>query len=109
MGRAHDRDMPGSSPRALLVLVLATLVSLVGLVDAVVDRTWDFAVVFGLAIVLLALLLARAPTGRVTLTVRRDLASWAAEQAVATGETPDDVVDRCLAAVRADMADRPGP
>jgi hypothetical protein len=97
--------MPGSSPRALLVLVLATLVSLVGLLDAVISRTWDFAVVFALAAGLQLVLLLRAQTGRVPLTVRRDLASWAAEQAVATGESADDVVDRCLAAARADVMD----
>ena len=100
--------MPGSSPRALLVLVLATLVAAVGLVDAVVSRTWDFAVVFALAVGLQLLLVLRAQTGRVTVTVRRDLAAWASEQAVATGESADEVLDRCVAAVRADVVDRPG-
>lgn len=101
--------MPGSSPRALLVLVLATVVSLVGLVDATVSRTWDFAVVFALALGLQLLLLVRAQTGRVRVSVRRDLAAWASEQAVATGESADEVVDRCVAAVRAGVVDRPGP
>ena len=101
--------MPGSSPRALLVLVLATVVSFVGLVDATVSKTWDFAVVFALAVGLQLLLLVRTQTGRVGLTVRRDLAAWASEQAVATGESADEVVDRCVAAVRADVVDRPGP
>jgi NAD/NADP transhydrogenase beta subunit len=95
--------MPGPSPRALLVL--ATVVSLVGLVDAVVSRTWDFAVVFALALALQLLLLLRVQTGRVPVTVRRDLAGWASEQAVATGETTEEVVDRCLAAVRANVVD----
>lgn len=101
--------MPGSSPRALLVLVLATVVSLVGLVDATVSRTWDFAVVFALALGLQLLLLVRAQTGRVRVSVRRDLAAWASEQAVATGESADEVVDRCVAAVRAGVVDHPGP
>jgi hypothetical protein len=101
--------MPGSSPRTLLVLTLATLVSLVGLLDALVSRTWDFVVVFALAAGLQLVLLVRTQTGRVALTVRRDLASWAAEQAVATGESTDEVVDRCVARSRADLVDRAEP
>ena len=100
--------MPGSSPRAFLVLLLATVVAVVGLVDAVVSETWDFAVVFALAVGLQLLLLLRAQAGRVSMTVRRDLAAWATEQAVATGESADEVVDRCVAAVRADVVDRLG-
>ena len=90
-----------------MVLVLATLVSLVGLVDAVVGGTWDFVVVFGLAVALQAVLLLRALTGRVAVTLRRDLADWASDQAVATGESADEVVDRCVSTVRADLVDRP--
>lgn len=100
--------MPGPSPRALLVLALATVVSLVGLVDAAVSGTWDFALVFALAVGLQLLLLVRTQTGRATVTVRRDLAAWASEEAVATGESADEVVDRCIAAVRAHVVDRPG-
>ena len=98
--------MPDSSPRTLLVLLLATLVSFVGLIDAALSRMWDFAVVFALAAGLQLLLLLRTQTGRAALTVRRDLAEWAAEQAVAAGESTDDVVDRCLAMARADLVDR---
>lgn len=101
--------MRGSSPRMVLVLALAILVSLVGLLDAVVGGTWDFAVVFALAVALQLLLLVQAPNGRVVLTVRRDLAAWASDRAVATGESPDEVVDRCVAAVRADLVDPSRP
>lgn len=97
--------MPSSSPRVLLVLVLATVVALVGLIDAVVGQTWDFAAVFGLAVLLQLLVLLQATTGRTTLTVRRDLAAWVADRAVATGETPDAVIDECLASVRAGLVD----
>ncbi len=97
--------MPSSSPRVLLVLVLATAVALVGLVDAVVGRTWDFAAVFGLALVLQLVVLLQTATGRAALSVRRDLAAWVTERAVATGETPEAVVDQCLASVRAGLVD----
>ena len=90
-----------------MVLVLATLVSLVGLLDAVVGGTWDFAVVFGLAVTLQVLLLLRTLTGRAPVTLRRDLADWASGQAVATGESADEVVDRCVSTVRANLVDRP--
>lgn len=97
--------MPGSSPRVLLVLVLATAVALVGLVDAVVGRTWDFVAVFGLALLLQLVVLLQTVTGRAVLTVRRDLAAWVADRAVATGETPEAVIDRCVASVRAGLVD----
>lgn len=92
-----------------MVLVLATLVSIVGLLDAVVGGTWDFAVVFGLAVTLQVILVLRTLTGRVAVTLRRDLAEWAADQAVATGESADEVIDRCVSTVRADLVDRPVP
>lgn len=92
-----------------MVLVLATLVSIVGLIDSVVGGTWDFVVVFGLAVALQALLLLRTLTGRTAVTLRRDLADWAADQAVATGESADEVVDRCVSTVRANLVDRPVP
>ena len=97
--------MSSSSPRVLLVLVLATVVALVGLVDAVVGQTWDFVAVFSLALVLQLAVLLHIATGRAPMTVRRDLAAWVAERAVATGETPEAVVDQCLASVRAGLVD----
>lgn len=97
--------MPSSSPRTLLVLVLATAVAVVGLVDTVISQEWDFAVVFGLAVVLQLVVLLQTRTGRAWLSVRRDLATWVMGRAVATGETPDAVVDQCLASVRAGLAD----
>jgi lysylphosphatidylglycerol synthetase-like protein (DUF2156 family) len=97
--------MPGASPRTVLVVVLATIVSGIGLLDAVVGRAWDFAVVFGLTLILQLVLLARFHRGRAELTVRRDLASWVAARAVATGESPEEVVDRALAMVRSGLVD----
>lgn len=101
--------MPSSSPRTLLALVLATVVSAVGLVDTVVSREWDFAVVFGLALVLQLVVLVQARTARAWMSVRRDLAGWVVGRAVATGETPDAVVDQCLASVRAGLLDDVAP
>lgn len=99
--------MPSSSPRVLLVLILAAAVAFAGLVDAVVSRDFDYAVVFGLALVLQLVLLLHLQAGRAPLSTRRDLASWVAERAVATGETPEVVVDECLASVRAGLVDLP--
>jgi len=93
----------------MLVLVLATVVSLVGLVDALVGPTWDFVAVFGLALVLQLVLLVRGLGGRAEVSVRRDLASWVAARAVATGETPEEVVDRALAMARAGLLDERSP
>ncbi len=99
--------MPNSSPRVLLVLILAAGVAVAGLVDAVVSRDYDYAVVFGLALVLQLVLLFQMQAGRAALSTRRDLAAWVAERAVATGETPEVVVDECLATVRAGLVDLP--
>lgn len=101
--------MTASSPRTLLVLVLATVVALVGLVDAIVSGTWDFVAVFGLTLALQVILLVRLQTGRAELTVRRDLAAWIAERAEATGETPEGVIDQCVANVRAGLVDERAP
>jgi hypothetical protein len=97
--------MSGSSPRALLVVVLAAVVALVGLVDAVVGRTWDLVAVFALTLALQLVLLLHLQTGRAPLSVRRDLAAWVAERAVATGEPPEAVIDQCLASARAGLVD----
>lgn len=86
------------SDRFLLTLILLVVVA--GLVDAVVGAQADLAVVFGLAGVLLLVVLGRSLGRRRPVTVRRDLAGWLEDHAHRTGQPRDVAADRAVEAYR---------
>lgn len=86
------------SDRFLLTLILLVVVA--GLVDAVVGAQADLAVVFGLAGVLLLVVLGRSLERRRPVTVRRDLAGWLEDHAHRTGQPRDVAADRAVETYR---------
>ncbi len=97
--------MSARNVRNLLAAALA--LSLIGGLDAVIGRVWDLATVFAATSLLLLLALALHPAHRRPLDVRADLATWLAEQSLATGEPVGRLADRALAARRAQLAREP--
>ncbi len=88
------------SPRILLVLVGALLVTSVGLVDAAIGGQADLVVVFAVAAALQLVALVGLRAGPRAVHLRTDLAVWADRHAAATGEPTERLVARCVAAYR---------
>ena len=86
-----------------LLLVLALVATAVGFVDSAVGRQWDTVAVFGIVILLVGAVLARVQSRRPPMPLRRDLADWLRERAAATGEDPEVVADRAVAAYRSGL------
>ena len=79
---------------------VSILVAVVAAIDAARGAHWDQ---FALLCVLAALsLIALVRTGR-TVEPRPDLMNWVEQQAAVTDDDPNRVVDRALAAYRAQM------
>ncbi len=78
----------------------AALVLAVGVIDSIVSGEWDLFVVFSVAFALVASLSLRTRSGRNVVTLRPDLARWAADHASRTGETVETPIDRAVAAQR---------
>jgi hypothetical protein len=96
-----------SVQRNVIALVLALLVTSVGLVDAAIGRQGDLVAIFGLAGALQLVALAGLRAGHRPVRLRPDLSAWVDEHAAATGEPAQRLADRCVAAYRAGLtADR---
>lgn len=97
-----------SPQRNGFVLGLAALASVVGLIDAGLGGSWDLAGMFGLVTALQLVVLLQLRTDR-QIGLRPDVARWVSGRAEATGEPPERVADRAVAAYRAGLvADPPG-
>ncbi len=83
------------------LVVVTAIVAAVGLVDAVVSGEDDFIVVFGAMLLLLVALLLRTQTARVRITLRSDLVAWLRRRSASSGEPMEAIVDRAVAAYRA--------
>lgn len=85
----------------ITLVVVTAIVAAVGLVDAIVSDEADFIAVFGVMVLLLAALLLRTQTSRVRITLRSDLVAWIRRRSAASGEPMEAIVDRAVAAYRA--------
>lgn len=79
---------------------VAGAVLVIGLVDALLGGVWDLLAVLALALVPVGWLLVRLRSPRPDTTLRIDLHRWVAEHAARTGQRPEVVVDRSVAAYR---------
>ena len=84
--------------RNLLLLGLAMLTVAVGLLDALVAGIWDLGAILAIVAIVLGVVIAGLRADRQSITVRPDLAAWIRQQAAATGEPPDRLADRAIAA-----------
>jgi hypothetical protein len=91
-------------PRTSVLLLVALVVTAVGLVDVLRTGESDLAIVLAVVLVLLAAALITAVQGRRAVELRPDLASWLHQQSAATGEPVERMADRCVAAYRAGLA-----
>jgi hypothetical protein len=87
------------------VLLMSSLVLAVGVVDSIASREWDFLAVFGMALALQLLLLARLSGRRPAVPIRRDLVGWLRDQAALAGETMEATADRAVSSYRAGFTD----
>lgn len=92
-----------AAPRNVLALVVALLVTSVGMVDAAIGGQVDLVVVLAVAAALQAVALVGLWAGPRPVHLRADLAAWAERHAVATGEPAERIVARCVAAYRAGL------
>jgi hypothetical protein len=91
--------------RTAVLLVIALLVTAVGLVDVVRDEDSDLTLLFTGLVLLQAAALATALLGHRGVRLRPDLTAWLTRQAIATGEPVERLADRCVAAYRAGLTD----
>ena len=81
---------------AKLLVVVAGLVAAIGAFDAAISGEWDLFVLFMIiAGVVLALGL-RLESRRPAIPIRRDLARWLDDRALASGEPMSVVTDRAI-------------
>lgn len=85
------------------LVIIAALVAAVGVLDSTIGRHWDLLAVFGLELLLLAVLTWRLQRRRPEVPLRADLVAWLRERSALTGEPPEVIADRCIAASRADL------
>jgi len=90
---------------AALVL-LAGLITAIGVLDSAVGGEWDLFVVFALALAPLSVLAWRLQRRRPVVPLRADLVAWLRERSALTGEPLEVIADRCIAASRADLSER---
>ena len=91
--------------RTAALLLLALLVSGVGLVDAWRGGDSDLTTLLAVLVVLNGAALAGLRSARRGPALRPDLTAWLHQQAGATGEPVDRLADRCVAAYRAGLVD----
>jgi hypothetical protein len=93
--------IPSITIRALVVTTL--LVACIGVLDALVGEDLDLVAVFASIAAVQLLLLFRLGGRRRDTTLRADLARWVRDQASTHGESSDAVLDRAVAAYRAEL------
>ncbi len=89
-----------------IVLMISVLVSAMAAVDAARGEHWDQFFLLVVLVVLQTGAWALARTFDTAVRLRRDLRSWVVEHAALTDDTPDAVVDRAMAAYRAEFLPR---
>lgn len=87
-----------------MTLLVMIAVAAVGAVAAVLDDNWDHAVIFVVLAVLAAMLLARVSVRRPLVPIRADLVRWLNLRAGVTGDRPEHLADRAIAAYRDGLA-----
>lgn len=92
---------PTVSTRMVLILVLVTC--LTGVIDSAIGERWDAVALFTFAVALVTLLLIRYQGRRQALPLRSDLVAWLRQRAASTGEEPEVLADRAVAAYRAGL------
>ena len=95
--------------RTRALLIGATVLCLVGTVDAALDEAWDHVAMFGATMILIAAAGALRRPHRRTLTLRADLAPWLRTRSELTGEPVEVLADRAVAAHRAGLTGRDDP
>ena len=81
------------------LLVVATIVAAAaGLVDAAIGGEWDLFLVFAILIALGIALATRIEGRRVSIAIRRDLATWLRNRSAVSGESMAALTDRALGA-----------
>lgn len=79
-------------------------VAAVGSVAAVLDDNADLAVIFVVLALLAVMLLARVSVRRPLVPIRADLVRWLNARAGVTGDRPEHLADRAIAAYRDGLA-----
>lgn len=82
----------------------AAVAATVGLVDALVGRSPDLAVIFATVIVLTLLTAGRSLASRRRVQLRADVFAWLEQTALAEGSSVEEVADSALSAARAGIA-----
>ncbi len=83
------------------LLLSALVASVIGTLDAAISDEPDLVAVLAFIALLQLVLLIRLAAARRPLAVRADLWSWVHDRAVRTGDRPEQVADRAVAAYRA--------
>lgn len=86
-----------------IVLLLSVVVAALAAVDAVRGEHWDQFFLLVVLVAFQALAWSLARTFDTAVRLRRDLRSWVVDHAALTDDTPDAVVDRAMAAYRAEF------
>jgi hypothetical protein len=89
--------------RTAVLLVLALVLTGVGLVDVVRDGDGDLTALFAALALLEAAALGASVLASRGVRLRPDLTAWLTRQAAATGEPVERLADRCVAAYRAGL------
>jgi hypothetical protein len=92
---------PTMFTRTTMVVMIA--VALVGAFGAARSGSWDLAGVFVALVALTMLLLLRTSAVRPLVPVRADLVRWLARRSAQSGERPQDLADRAIAAYRSGL------
>ncbi|MCP3857425.1 MAG: hypothetical protein GY745_01105 [Actinomycetia bacterium] len=89
---------------AIRALVMTTgLVAMVGAVDATIGKAYDLVAVFVSIALVQLMLLIRLGSRRRDVTLRADLAVWTRDRASSQAETSEAILDRAVAAYRAEL------
>lgn len=94
---------PLLTTRLLLLLIVGACA--VGVIDAVIDSTWDHVVLFGVGTTVGLVLLAKLSFGRQAVRLRPDLVHWLDQRSQLTGEPLGHIADRGIATYRSTLVD----
>mgnify|MGYP006293731237 CR=1 FL=1 len=90
-------------------LLGVALVSIVGVIDALVGKSPDLAALFAATLVLAVVAAVRSLVARRRIAVRADLVAWLEQTALAEGTSVESVADSALSAARAGMTPTGAP
>lgn len=98
-----------STTRTRLVLLLASVVAAVGVIDALISREWDLLAVFGLTLLLHLTLFAQLSRRRLPVEIRADLVHWLRKRSDETGEPMAALADRAIARYQSAFVEENSP